>query len=121
MANAYFLDSSTLVKRYLPEIATTWILSITDLATVYSLAISQITWVEVLSAFSRRQREGSLSFDEVNEKADKFRDDLENLYQVMEIDSNLIERAGELVIQYPLRAYDAVQLASARLTHEERK
>jgi hypothetical protein len=25
----------------------------------------------------------------------------------------LVERAGELIVQYPLRAYDAVQLASA--------
>ena len=113
MKNAYFLDSSALVKRYVSEIGTNWIVSITDAATVYSLAISQITWVEVLSAFSRRQREGNLSADEVDERTQKFRRDFENLFQVVRIDNNLIERAGELVLQYPLRAYDAVQLASA--------
>lgn len=42
-----------------------------------------------------------------------FRYDFENLFQVIEIDQALIETPGELVIQYPLRAYDAVQLASA--------
>ncbi|NEP42004.1 MAG: type II toxin-antitoxin system VapC family toxin [Okeania sp. SIO2H7] len=42
-----------------------------------------------------------------------FRRDFKNLYQMVKIDSNLIERAGELVLQYLLRAYDAVQFASA--------
>ena len=31
----------------------------------------------------------------------------------MEVDQALVERAGELIVQYPLRAYDAVQLAAA--------
>ena len=33
-------------------------------------------------------------------------------YQVIELDQALAESAGQLVNQYPLRAYDAVQLAS---------
>ena len=31
----------------------------------------------------------------------------------MEVDLALVERAGELIVQYPLRAYDGVQLAAA--------
>ena len=41
-----------------------------------------------------------------------FRFDLNNQYQVIELDAKLAETAGQLVGQYPLRAYDAVQLAS---------
>jgi len=33
-------------------------------------------------------------------------------YPVIEFDAKLAETAGQLVGQYPLRAYDAVQLAS---------
>ncbi|MCL1465799.1 type II toxin-antitoxin system VapC family toxin [Argonema galeatum] len=113
MVNAYFLDTSALVKRYIPETGTDWILSITDPATGKDLAIAQITWVEVLSALSRRQRQGSISADRFDLTLQDFRVDFENLYQVIEVDRSLIEIAGQLVIQYPLRAYDAVQLASA--------
>jgi predicted nucleic acid-binding protein len=35
MVNAYFLDTSALAKRYIPETGTDWILSITDAARGY--------------------------------------------------------------------------------------
>ncbi|MEG4521119.1 MULTISPECIES: type II toxin-antitoxin system VapC family toxin [unclassified Microcoleus] len=113
MVNAYFLDTSALVKRYVPELGSNWIQSITVPAAGNFLAISQITWVEVCSAFSRRQREGTLSVDEVDQLMVDFRTDFENQYEVLEVDRTLIEIAGALVMQNPLRAYDAVQLASA--------
>ena len=113
MVNAYFLDSSALVKRYVPELGSNWIQSITVPVAGNFLAISQITWVEVCSAFARRQREGSLSVDEVDQLMGDLRTDFDNQYEVLEVDRTLIETAAELVMQHPLRAYDAVQLASA--------
>ena len=113
MVNAYFLDTSALVKRYVREIGSDWILSITDPATDNHLAISQITWVEVHSAFARRLRDGSLSAQRFDLIAQKVREDFENEYRVIDVDQTLIETAGELVMQHPLRAYDSVQLASA--------
>lgn len=113
MVNAYFLDTSALVKRYVPELGSNWIQSITVPAAANFLAISQITWVEVCSAFARRQREGSLSVDEVDQLMGDFRTDFDNQYEVLEVDRTLIETAGELVMQHPLRADDSVQLASA--------
>ena len=113
MVNAYFLDTSALVKRYVPELGSSWIQSITVPAAGNFLAISQITWVEVSSAFSRRQREGSLFVDEVDQLMGDFRTDFDNQYEVIEVDRTLIETAGALVMQNPLRAYDSVQLASA--------
>jgi len=82
-------------------------------ATNSKLAIAQITWVEVLSAMSRRQREGSLSESDFDSICRDFREDFDLEYRVIEVDQALFERAGQLVIRYPLRAYDAVQLASA--------
>jgi len=113
VVNAYFLDTSALVKRYVPEIGSDWILSITDPATDNDLAISQITWVEVHSAFARRLRDGSLSAQRFDLIVQKVREDFENEYRVIDVDRTLIETATELVIQHPLRAYDSVQLASA--------
>jgi len=113
MVNAYFLDTSALVKRYIAEIGSNWVKVITNPAVSNDLAISQITWVEVLSALSRRQREGSLSADDFNSVFQYFSNDFDTQYRVIEVDQALIQSAGQLVIQYPLRAYDAVQLASA--------
>jgi predicted nucleic acid-binding protein len=111
--NVYFLDSSALVKRYVPELGSQWVETITNLNSGNLLIISRLAWVEVLSALARRQREGTLEMADANLITAKFRSDLNTQYQLVEIDQILVEMAGKLVNQYPLRAYDAVQLASA--------
>ena len=113
MVNIYFLDSSALIKRYVVEIGSPWIKTLTDSQTGNSLLLVRITWVEVLSAFARRQREGSITTAEVAALIAKFRSEFNSRYRVIEVDRALVERAGELIVQYPLRAYDAVQLAAA--------
>jgi predicted nucleic acid-binding protein len=113
MVSIYFLDSSALVKRYVTETGSAWIRALTDPGTHNPLIIARITWVEVLSALARRQREGSLTSDDVAQAVQAFRYDINMQYQVSELDPALAEAAGELVTQHPLRAYDAVQLASA--------
>jgi predicted nucleic acid-binding protein len=113
VVSIYFLDSSALVKRYVAEIGSTWIRALTAVDARNPLIIARITWVEVLSALARRQREGSLTSDDVAQAIQAFRYDMNTQYQVSELDPPLAEAAGELVTQHPLRAYDAVQLASA--------
>ncbi len=112
---AYFLDSSALVKRYVPETGSAWIRALSAPNTGNSLIIARITWVEVKSAITRREREGSLTPSDRKLIVQKFRSDLNNQYQVIELDVTVAERASQLVEQYPLRAYDAVQLASVLL------
>ena len=109
----YFLDSSALVKRYIAEVGTAWVQTLVDTDAGNPLFIARIAWVEVLSAFARRQREGVLNAAEVDDLVDLFRTDLIEQYQVVEIAPTLTESAGQLIVQYPLRAYDAVQLAAA--------
>lgn len=109
----YFLDSSALVKRYVTETGSGWIRAVTDPASGNPLIIARITWVEVLSALARRQREGSITSSDVTRAIRTFSYDLDTQYQVAEASAALVRTAGELVIQHPLRAYDAVQLASA--------
>ncbi|MEG3861372.1 type II toxin-antitoxin system VapC family toxin [Microcoleus sp. herbarium12] len=113
MVNLYFLDSSALIKRYVVEIGSPWIKTLTDSQTGNSLLVVRITWVEVLSAFARRQREGGINAEEVAGLIQHFRSEFNSRYRVIEVDEALAERAGELIVQYPLRAYDAVQLAAA--------
>jgi predicted nucleic acid-binding protein len=61
VVNAYFIDSSALVKRYVAETGTAWIQEITAPFSGNQLIIARITWVEVFSALARRQREDGLS------------------------------------------------------------
>ena len=117
MVKAYFLDSSALVKRYVPETGSGWIQTLTEISAENILIIARITWVEVLSALARRQREGNLTISDLNLVIQQLRFDLNTQYRVVELDQLLIEQAGQLITQFPLRAYDAIQLASGLRTH----
>lgn len=110
----YFLDSSALIKRYVSEIGTAWIQEIADAQNGNSLFISCITRVEVFSAFARRQREGNLSASDLTLLAQAFRYHLATQYRLILLEDIVIQKAENLAMQYPLRAYDAVQLASAQ-------
>ncbi|MBE2198227.1 MAG: type II toxin-antitoxin system VapC family toxin [Anaerolinea sp.] len=113
MIKAYFFDSSALVKRYVREMGSVWVQTVTAPQAANQLILSRITWVEVLSAFARLQREDNLSFMDVTAVTQAFQYDFDTQYQVVELDRSLIHDAGKLVQRHPLRAYDSVQLASA--------
>jgi len=113
MVDAYFLDSSALLKRYVPEVGTAWIQSITNAQNQNLLIVAHITWVEICSAVARRQREGNISGIQANQVLAAFRAHWNTQYFIVTIDNTVIDLAGQLVNQHPLRAYDAVQLAAA--------
>lgn len=113
MVKVYFIDTSALVKRYIQEIGSNWICNITDSNSNNTIIISRITWVELISALSRLQRENRIQLIDMSSTIQIFRYDWEITYQVVEVEQNLVEDAGKLVQKYPLRAYDSIQLASA--------
>ncbi len=113
-----FSDTSALVKRYVSETGSTWVRQITSSRSGNLIFVARITWVEARSAFARRQREGSLTLTDVAQLVQTLRSHFNTQYQVSEIDSTLIETAGQLVERYLLRAYDAVQLAAALRIHD---
>lgn len=113
MVNIYFVDTSALVKRYVTETGSNWMKTITDPASANKIILSRITWIELVSALARLQREGKVNPNDVSSTVQAFRYDWETQYQLVEVDKELIETAGDLVQKYPLRAYDSIQLASA--------
>ena len=52
----YFFDSSAIVKRYLNEVGTAWVSRLTDVATGNKVYLAHITFVEVISAITRKAR-----------------------------------------------------------------
>ncbi|NJR41118.1 MAG: type II toxin-antitoxin system VapC family toxin [Leptolyngbyaceae cyanobacterium CSU_1_4] len=121
MVAAYFLDSSAVLKRYLSEVGTAWVLALTAKASGNILLISRITSVEILSATlavsakqrARRQREGSLTSEQTQTLRTIFQQHFTDQYEIVELTPTLTALAGELCARQSLRAYDAVQLASA--------
>ena len=58
---AYFLDTSSVVKRYVLETGTPWVQALTDPAVGHFLFVARITDVEMTAAIARRRRSNSLN------------------------------------------------------------
>lgn len=110
----YFVDSSALVKRYITETGSTWVLSLFDPALNNDILIAAITGVEIVAAITRRARSGSISAANAMVACNQFRSDLQSEYQVVEITERIITSAMALAETQGLRGYDAVQLAVGR-------
>ena len=109
----YFVDSSALAKRYVAEIGSAWIQGVLDPATGSVVIIARITSVELISAFTRRERAGSLLPADAGIARTDFRAHLGAEYQIVEVDEHVLSTAMMLAESHGLRGYDAVQLAAA--------
>ena len=110
---AYFLDSSALVKRYVPETGTAWVRTITTPSAGNSILVARMMPAEVISGVWRRVREGTIApriAQAIRLLVDRH---TRREYLVIELSARIVQRAEDLLAQYPLRAYDALQLASA--------
>lgn len=114
----YFLDSSALVKRYVNETGSQWIRSLLADPSEHTILIAQITPVEVYSATMRRVREGALDLTVSSHLRLALMLHLEHQYRVVLITPQVIWQAQGLLERHPLRAFDAVQLASAVTANE---
>jgi predicted nucleic acid-binding protein len=111
----YFLDTSALVKRHVAEIGHAWVRSLCDPRIGNTLVVSELALVEVTAALVRMARETPRRFGIA--RGDRFIADFEarflRQYIVMQLGRPVLTRAASLSRTHPLRAYDAVQLASA--------
>ena len=106
----YFVDASSLVKRYVRESGTDAVRSLFTRGK--KLAAARVTAVEVPAALARRARAGDLEERLALKQATRVAADLANMY-VVELRREVVRIANELVWRHALRAYDAVQLGSA--------
>ncbi|MFT4230744.1 MAG: type II toxin-antitoxin system VapC family toxin [Microbacterium sp.] len=110
-----FADSSALVKLYADE-------EDADLVRRHDvLVISQLARVEVPSAIWRKHRLGELSAEAADVLARSFAADFAGgdarSFLVVAVTPAVLDDAARLVSRHPLRAFDAVQLASACAAH----
>jgi predicted nucleic acid-binding protein len=103
-----YFDASALAKRYVlePESA-----SVRRLLASETPATSRLSEVEIASALARRCRDGSVSVDERDQALAQLRDDIGSM-NVVELSPDIAALAASLLLRHPLRASDAIQLAS---------
>lgn len=114
-----YLDSSALVKQYIAEVGSDWVKSLLTLDRTPTVFTSNITVVEATCAFARRRREGTLSSQDHAQVLAAFDYDITYRYNILDVDPMVVEIARQLANRHPLRAYDAVQLATAWLANQE--
>lgn len=112
-----FLDTSALIKHYVAEAGSRWLEATIFEPSDNVLLISRITVVEMRSALARRKREASIQPQDHADALTALSEDCLIRYRFVEFEAPVVDLAGELLDRYVLRAYDAVQLASALATN----
>lgn len=107
---AYF-DTSALVKRYVDESGRREVLR---LLRQYEVVTSAVVTVELRSAFNRRVADGTLNEERVSEILKRVAAD-RDFWAVLDVSGSVLAAAETLVAAQPLRALDAIHVASARL------
>lgn len=116
---AYYVDTSALIKRYVDEVGSGWLRATLNVQPPPSIIVVHLIIVEVTSALTRRVREGTLALTDYAQVQNAFRADCLNDYELVTAIGDIIDQANHLLEQHPLRAYDAVHLATAVIANQQ--
>jgi len=120
----FYLDTSALVKRYINEPGSAWVRQLCNARDVtdeplHVLLVGRIAIVEVAAALSILERRNIILPGVARHAYRKFTDDWSTAYQIREITPDTLSSAAALARQHPLKAYDAVHLATALETQQQ--
>ncbi len=118
MLRHLYFDTSALIKHYITEAGSRWVQMLVHNKKTIVLT-SSLTRIEGVCTFARRHREGLLSEDDLTQVCTIFNYDLAHRYILAKADLAILSSAQQLALRYPLRAYDAVQLATAEFSNEQ--
>ena len=107
----YYLETSALVKLYVYETGTDRLLGLTASDAGHKFAILSLAQVEFRAAIRGRQRRGEIPADAADELMESFRRHSEGKFLIQQFSDSLVDVASALIDSYPLRGYDAAQLA----------
>ena len=107
----YYLETSALIKLYVYETGTDRLLGLTASDAGHRFAILSLAQVEFRAAIRRRQRVGEIPVLVADALIESFRGHSEGKFLIQSVSDSLLDVALALIDSYPLRGYDAVQLA----------
>ncbi len=105
-----YFDTSALIKRFVAEDGSSVVNSLFTRQGI--AATAKIAYPEVYAGLSRKRREGHLSQRFYNLACRQFERDWP-AYVHVELRDEVLVLARELIQRHPLKAYDAIHLASA--------
>lgn len=104
---SHFLDSSAVIKGYFVENGSDWIRRIAVPEVDHTLFIAQITSAEIIPGLARQMREEHITPQEMRELRLLVNYRMRLEYSIIALSSAIIQRAEDLLIRHPVRAYDA--------------
>ena len=107
----YFLDSSALIKRYVTEVGTNWVRSITLPSSGNIIVVAHITQVEIVSGTMRRKREGTITARTAHATRLLIDRHCSREYRVLGLTAQIAQKAEDLLEVHPLRAYDSISIS----------
>jgi uncharacterized protein len=107
-----FFDSSGLMKKYIAETGTNWVISQVR-PTANDVFVASITGIEIVSAITRRVKGNSISQSFADKAIRRFRRDFDKRLIVIDLTPKIVEEGILLAQKHGLRGYDTVQLAVA--------
>ena len=110
MASAY-LDTSALIKLYIEEEGTAQVVGLLEDSGDLQAIILDVTLIESRSAVRRREREGDILGADADRILQRIEADASSSFLVQPSTSAVMEEAARLIDWYPLKTYDALQLA----------
>ena len=113
-----YLDTSAFVKLYFEEDGTARVVELVTGTDGVQTAILDLALIESRSAIRRREREGDISRADADRILRRMQADASSSFLVQPSTSAVLEEAARLVDLYPLRAYEAIQLAGCLVLRE---
>lgn len=107
----YYLETSALVKLYVYETGTDRLLGLTASDAGHRFSILSLAQVEFRAAIRGRQRRGEIPDNAADGLFESFRRHSEGKFLIQFVSDSLLDVALALIDNYPLRGYDAMQLA----------
>jgi len=108
-----FFDSSGLLKRYVAEKGTNWVISQLRPSAQNDVFVASMTGIEIVSAIMRRVKGKSINQSTANKACRRFKNDFDNRFIVIDLTPHIVEEGILLARKYSLRGYDTAQLAVA--------
>lgn len=114
----FYFDTSALVKRYVAEIGSEWVVALCHSSTGNTIGTARITQAEAAAAFASKRRSGGLSQAHHTGTLCDLAHDFAHQYLLVEVNQPLVDLAVGLTGRRKLRGYDAVQLAAALILND---
>jgi uncharacterized protein len=111
--DAYYFDTSALVKWYVSETGTAWVTSVLSPASGNEIYTVRVTGAEVVAAFTIHLRTGTLPLADARAAITQFKNDFRNEFQLVDVTDELVDSAMTIAERHGLRGYDSVHLAAS--------